>query len=387
MASNANSFVYPIANGELPAENGRGMQVIVDWEVQNGTPYTGDFYAAIENGAMSMVQSIFIDNSTVGNQVSFTLAGSNQTISIPANAQAILPVFSAGTTGYTVTGGDFTNQTKLAFLNMPLPAAVWNSAASGGAVQVQGQVSNAALSLQPNHPTTFYVSNGGALRTTIDSRDGLTTIASSSNAAATRSISIAGAIYSNAPVTASAGNANGFVVSGGGSIMVSPDSGEATYSAAFRLACAATPTDIFMITGSGTKIVRVQSIMVSFDSTGGGSDMDCQFIRRSTLNTGGTSTSPTPVPHDTLNFGASATLAAYTANPTALGTSLGAIERFFVGASANSGNPTAPFKYGPEAGNQPINLRGINDALCISLAGGTVPTGLTANLRVRWTET
>src|SRR5204863_4895248 len=101
------------------------------------------------------------------------------------------------------------------------------------------------------------------------------------------------------------------------------DGQKATYGASITgLVVAASATDIFAITGSATKIVRITRLRISGVRTTG-TDTDIQLIKRSTANTGGTSTNPTKVAYDSNDPASTATINAYTANPTGLGTAIG----------------------------------------------------------------
>lgn len=83
-------------------------------------------------------------------------------------------------------------------------------------------------------------------------------------------------------------------------------------------------TDIFTIqnpVGSGI-VVRVWVVALSGTAVTA-ITVDAGIVKRSSLNTGGTSTSPPAVPHDSNNPAALAVVKAYTANPTSLGTLVG----------------------------------------------------------------
>lgn len=116
---------------------------------------------------------------------------------------------------------------------------------------------------------------------------------------------------------------------------------KATYSATVTgLVAVATPTDIFTITGSGTKTVRI--LRVSWSVTASlGTVFDLVLLKRSTANSAGTSTTRTSVPHDSINAAATATVRAYTANPT-LGILAGNIDS--VKTIATTASPTNPSK-------------------------------------------
>lgn len=149
------------------------------------------------------------------------------------------------------------------------------------------------------------------------------------------------------------------------------------------------PTDIFYITGSATKIVRVHRIYLSGNAT----DVRApavRVIKRSTANTGGTSAALAAVPFDSAMAAATATVRTYTVNPTSLGTQVGILlaRRLFLPAasplgSASSGSEPVLFPYGEPA--YPIVLRGTSEWLTVNLAGVTI-AGANLDLTVEWSE-
>jgi hypothetical protein len=221
-----------------------------------------------------------------------------------------------------------------------------------------------------------------------------------------------GAVTGTATVTLRGSNGNGPVVlgqgaatsgSGIGAVQVNSisagtsaigsvsvnDGTKTTYSATIvGLASAATATDIFTITGTATKTVRVTHIEISGTQTTA-SEVVFQLIKRSTANTGGTSTAPAGTPHDSNNAAATATIAAYTANPTALGTAVGSpvrATRIFIPVSGTTAIATPyVWDFGSYAGSQAIVLRGITQVLAVSLNSTTVSGG-SFNITVQWTE-
>ena len=161
----------------------------------------------------------------------------------------------------------------------------------------------------------------------------------------------------------------------------------ATYSASIvGLATAATATDIFTITGSATKTVRVARIMVNGVQTTS-AQVNVLIVKRSTANTAGTSTAPTRVPYDSASAAATATVLAYTANPT-LGTAVGtaSASRAFIPGAATASDAQGLEIVSGGAGQQIMTLRGIAEVLAVNLNGVTV-TGSAINVTVEWTET
>lgn len=160
----------------------------------------------------------------------------------------------------------------------------------------------------------------------------------------------------------------------------------ATYSAGAAFTLVASATDIFTITGSATKTIKIISIAINGVNTGN-TNVLVNVIKRSTANTGGTSSTVTGVPNDSTQAAATATVRSYTVNPT-LGTGVGTIRSdyafFPVLASTNAG--TDVDHSFTDSGSRPIYLRGTGEVLAINL-GGTLITGTTlVACDITWTE-
>lgn len=163
------------------------------------------------------------------------------------------------------------------------------------------------------------------------------------------------------------------------------DGNKATYSGGFAsLAVAAAATDIFTITGSATKTIRIVSITTTATQTAGGTII-LRADKRSTANSGGTSTTVTSAPHDSNDAAATATVLAYTANPT-VGT-LAAVIRaqyMYVNAAASGASSVITWTFGSLPAKEVV-LRGTSQVLAIHLAGQTVVGG-NFTFYIEWTE-
>ena len=164
------------------------------------------------------------------------------------------------------------------------------------------------------------------------------------------------------------------------------DGYKASYSAAITgLAAAATPTDVFTLTGSATKIIRVTRMGISGTQTTS-AVRDVQVIKRSTANTGGTSSAITAIKHDSNDAATTGTVLAYTANPT-LGTTVGVIRTIKMDVEATnlvgaSDHFELTFGNGPSKG---LVLRGTSEVLAINLNAVT-SNGNSWNFYIEWTE-
>jgi hypothetical protein len=149
----------------------------------------------------------------------------------------------------------------------------------------------------------------------------------------------------------------------------------------------ATATDVLVISGSATKIIRVTKVEIVGTATTA-SIYDHYIIKRTVANTAGTSTNVTAAQADSADDAQTATLKLYTANPSALGTGI-AIEahKTYLSASATPGAAALPSSYEFGVRNdKAIVLRGTSESLAINFNGQAVPTGASLYLGIEWTE-
>lgn len=156
-----------------------------------------------------------------------------------------------------------------------------------------------------------------------------------------------------------------------------------TYSATVNVAAAAAATDIATITGSASVTVFVTKVIISGIQTTAGLN-DILLVKRSTADTGGTSTGGTALPHDSNDAAASATVLAYTANPTT-GTLVANLRRNYqpIGGVTSVVNPVVVYDFGDKG--RPLTLRGIAQVLAVNLNGATL-TGGTFDITFEWFE-
>lgn len=154
---------------------------------------------------------------------------------------------------------------------------------------------------------------------------------------------------------------------------------------------AASATDIACITGSATKVVRVQAIRIS-GTAGTLVTLPVVITKHASANSGGTPATstalPVPYAHDSTNVAATATTTAWTANPTINDATPG-----IIGSATISLNTTAALVGQGEVMFNWINhnfmqapiLRGVAQQLCINLNAVSVTSGL-VNATFYWTE-
>lgn len=154
---------------------------------------------------------------------------------------------------------------------------------------------------------------------------------------------------------------------------------------------AASATDIACLTGSATKIIRVQRIRVS-GTAGTLVTLPVLITKHISANTGGTAATgtalPVPYPLDSTDAAVSATATAYTANPTVVDSAAGIIS-----AATISLNTTAAlvaqgelhFDWFARNYAEAPTLRGIAQQVCVNLNGISITSGL-VNISFIWTE-
>ena len=149
----------------------------------------------------------------------------------------------------------------------------------------------------------------------------------------------------------------------------------------------ATATDVVVLSGSASKVIRVTKISIVGTATTA-SIYDHYVIKRTAANTGGTSTSKTAAQSDSADSAQTATLLLYTANPSALGTGVSVeANKTYLSASATPGAAALPIVYTFGTRNdKAIVLRGASESIAINFGGQAVPSGASLYISIEWTE-
>lgn len=169
-----------------------------------------------------------------------------------------------------------------------------------------------------------------------------------------------------------------------------------TYNAvSIGLVPAASATDIFCISGSATKMIKVAGLTI-YGTAGTLVTAPAVILRRSGVNTGGTAATTIANPTNTVskantsNPASTATLIAYTANPTLTDSSPTYVRaaNITLPTTAAGTSPTnTVFTFGANLPQftQQLTLQGITDQICLNLQATSITSGL-LNITVTWTE-
>jgi hypothetical protein len=172
-----------IYNSLMPKEGPKSVNLALDFTEQ--TEITVDFTLATMQTVISVVQSLWCDNSQSANEIDFTVENTGQVIRVPAGSMATLPVIAASKPKILVTSASGLIIPVL-FLNVPLPSGVWSlSNTAGGPIlaevintplpvivenfnnpqQVSGLVTTQTLEGRPSAATSTVIAAGGAAQT------------------------------------------------------------------------------------------------------------------------------------------------------------------------------------------------------------------------------
>ena len=148
---------------------------------------------------------------------------------------------------------------------------------------------------------------------------------------------------------------------------------------------AASATDIFNFTGSGTKTIYIRKIVWKQANVASNGYHTVYLLKRSTANTGGTSSALTAVPLDSNFPSATASGVYYTANASSLGTSVGTIAHKFMKLYYDLSFFDVTL-FDATKGGSPIVLRGTGESISVNYNGVTDAIGTSAAVDIEWSE-
>ena len=170
--------------------------------------------------------------------------------------------------------------------------------------------------------------------------------------------------------------------------VVSVNGTRATYTYAISATAPyATATDWIVIRGSASKTVKIQRIELSGAATAA-TEILFLLNKHTVANTAGTSTTPTPMQHDSADAAATAVALLYSVAPTITGSfTIWKTARLTL-ALAPAATTVAPDRYVFDASAlvEPLVLRGVAQEFALNFNGATVPTGGVLDVAITFTE-
>lgn len=176
-----------------------------------------------------------------------------------------------------------------------------------------------------------------------------------------------------------------------------------TYSSAFiGLVPVTAATDFLCISGSASKVVRIQRIDLTGSVATAAVNYPVVLVRRASLDTGGTAATTTANPGvatqiasmDTgvaANTSSTATLISYTANPTIndsapVYVASDILDLALTSTAGGTHHVTWNFVADVPGNLPPLTLRGTSQQVCVNLQGVTITNAAALNGYIEWTE-
>lgn len=166
---------------------------------------------------------------------------------------------------------------------------------------------------------------------------------------------------------------------------VNTESSKATYSAVVaNYTPAATATDMVVLTGAAGKTVTLTTVRVNGAATVS-TFADVYLYKRTTLDTGGTSTSTAIGQHDSQDPAPSCVVKQYSANPSSLGTGVALRSEHISFSAAASGNLVTDWVFAARGAKAP-KLNSATESFALNFNGNAVPGGANLHMTIEWTE-
>ncbi|SRR6266550_26318 len=152
----------------------------------------------------------------------------------------------------------------------------------------------------------------------------------------------------------------------------------------------ATPTDWVVLRGSATKLIKVMRIEYSGVATAATAGNYIRAVKHTIANTGGTSTNPAVIKHDSNDGAATGLILLYTVAPTIDGTStiwknIRLTYGLVTAAAGTWSQDRYVYDYGQEP-YEPMTLRGVAQELAFNFNSVAIPSGGVYDLSITWTE-
>jgi hypothetical protein len=167
--------------------------------------------------------------------------------------------------------------------------------------------------------------------------------------------------------------------------------GKATYTYSISATAPyATPTDWIVIRGSASKTIKIQRIEFSGAATTATAAFVANINKHTVANTGGSSTNPTPIKHDSSDPTASATVLLYSVAPTIdASATIWKTIRVTLPVVTPAGGTYAIDRYVYDYASmpyEPLTLRGVAQECAINFNSVALLSGEVLDYSITWTE-
>jgi hypothetical protein len=122
MALVSNLGILPAMNGIVPCEGAKCIPFTADFSA--AAEYDFNFTPLQQQGQISTIQCVYVDNTGNGSNLVLTVGGTQQTITVPKNSAGFFTIIAPQYTTVKATTAGMV-AVYLAFLNFYIPPIVW----------------------------------------------------------------------------------------------------------------------------------------------------------------------------------------------------------------------------------------------------------------------
>lgn len=176
---NATSYIFDTLNNKFPCEGPRVVQCVCDFT--SASSYDVDLKTLVQQGKISEVQSLFVDNADNSAPLVFNMSGSGQRVIIPAYSQAYIAVLLNQAQFNVTTSNPLL--VNIYAQNFPVQNCVWSAPSNGTsssnvavtnfpAVQVVSLTSTVSTAFSPTFPGINLVTGAASTNIAIAAANG-----------------------------------------------------------------------------------------------------------------------------------------------------------------------------------------------------------------------
>jgi hypothetical protein len=116
-----------VSNGLVPDDGRRAIPITLDFTGADITQYIFDYQNMQSRGFMSMVQTVYVDNSANSNALVITVGGTGQQIQAPPNTQGYYPVLCSNPIRFVFSSPANSSLVTVQLINVAISGQVWNA--------------------------------------------------------------------------------------------------------------------------------------------------------------------------------------------------------------------------------------------------------------------
>lgn len=137
----------PIRSAMTPPEGPKTVPVLIPVasNPSSDNTYVVDFGTFTNLAFISIVQSVFVDNTNGTQALTISAQGTGQTVSFPVGAQGYMPILAPEKPVFTITAAGSVD-TVVQFINVPVPSGLWSS---GSSTTITGRMGGISKSIAP----------------------------------------------------------------------------------------------------------------------------------------------------------------------------------------------------------------------------------------------